>query len=127
MAGSGMQAMLAVPLNVRDRTLGALDMYSRSPEPFSPEDCSVAEVYAGHAGVALANLETHEAAVELAAQLQQALDSRAVIEQAKGILMASRGLDAEQAFEVLVSASQRENTQLRDVATTVVDTTVGRR
>lgn len=122
MTGSGMQAMLAMPLTVRDRTLGALNIYSRTAEPFSAEDFSVAELYAGQAGVALANLETHETAVELAAQLRRALDSRAVIEQAKGILMASRGLNADQAFDVLVSASQRENRKLRDIALNLVET-----
>lgn len=122
MADSGMEAMLAVPLTVRERTLGALNIYSRTPAPFSAEDFSIAELYAGQAGVALANLETHETAVELAAQLRRALDSRAVIEQAKGILMASRGLNPQQAFETLVAASQRENRKLRDIATDVVDT-----
>ena len=125
MADSGMHAMLAVPLIVRDRTLGALNIYSRTPAPFSAEDFSVAELYAGQAGVALANLETHEAAVELAAQLRRALDSRAVIEQAKGILMASRGVDAQEAFETLVTASQHENRKLHDIAATVVETVLG--
>jgi GAF domain-containing protein len=125
MVDSGMEAMLAMPLTVRDRTLGALNIYSRTPAPFSAEDFSIAELYAGQAGVALANLETHEVAVELAAQLRRALDSRAIIEQAKGILMASRGLNAEQAFETLIAASQHENRKLRDIATTVVETVVG--
>lgn len=125
MADSGMEAMLALPLTVRDRTLGALNLYARTPDPFSAEDFSVAELYAGQAGVALANLEAHEAAVELAAQLRRALDSRAVIEQAKGILMASRGLTAQEAFETLVAASQRENRKLRDIAATVVETVLG--
>lgn len=125
MADSGMEAMLAVPLTVRDRTLGALNIYSRTPAPFSAEDFSIAELYAGQAGVALANLETHETAVELAAQLRRALDSRAVIEQAKGILMASRGLTAQEAFETLVAASQHENRKLRDIAADVVDTILG--
>ncbi len=125
MAGSGMAAMLAVPLTVRDRTLGALNLYSRTPTPFSAEDFSIAELYAGQAGVALANLETHEIAVELGAQLRRALDSRAVIEQAKGIVMASRGLDADRAFETLVAASQRENRKLRDIAAEVVEAVVG--
>lgn len=74
------------PTRPPGHTLGALNIYSRTPAPFSAEDFSIAQLYASQAGVALANLETHEAAVELAAQLRRALDSRAVIEQAKGIL-----------------------------------------
>lgn len=75
--------------------------------------------------MALANLETHEAAVELAAQLRRALDSRAIIEQAKGLLMASRGVDAQEAFETLVTASQHDNRKLHDIADTVVETVLG--
>lgn len=125
MTGSGMQAMVAIPLIVRERTIGTLGIYSRAPAPFTAEDRTGAELYAAQAGIALANVEAHEQAVELAAQLRSALDSRAVIDQAIGILMATRGLDAAQGFQELVAASQRENRKLRDIATTVVDAVVG--
>ena len=110
---------------MRDRTLGALNIYSRTPAPFSPEDFSVAELYAGQAGVALANLETHEAAIELAAQLRRALDSRAVIEQAKGMLAERRHMDMNDAFELLRSRARNTNQKLSDVASAVLDGTLG--
>jgi AmiR/NasT family two-component response regulator len=55
--------------------------------------------------------------------MRLAMESRAVIEQAKGVLMAQRGVDAEQAFEILRQASQRSNRKLRDVAAGIVATT----
>jgi AmiR/NasT family two-component response regulator len=55
--------------------------------------------------------------------MRLAMESRAVIEQAKGVLMAQRGVDAEQAFEILRQASQRYNRKLRDVAAGIVATT----
>jgi AmiR/NasT family two-component response regulator len=62
---------------------------------------------------------------DLAVQMQQALASRAVIEQAKGILMAARGCTDQQAFSILVELSQSSNRKLRDVATAVVEQTQG--
>jgi AmiR/NasT family two-component response regulator len=56
----------------------------------------------------------------LSEQLQEALESRAVIEQAKGILIAERGCDPDEAFDVLRTRSQRENRKLRDVAGGIV-------
>ncbi|MFD6959298.1 ANTAR domain-containing response regulator [Streptomyces venezuelae] len=61
------------------------------------------------------------------AQLQQALTSRPVIDQARGVLMAAGGCSAEQAWEVLVEISQRSNTKLRQVAEMVVAGTSGER
>ena len=55
--------------------------------------------------------------------MRLAMESRAVIEQAKGVLMAQQGIDAEQAFEVLRGASQRYNRKLRDIARGIVDGT----
>jgi AmiR/NasT family two-component response regulator len=51
------------------------------------------------------------------------MESRAVIEQAKGVLMAQRGIDSQQAFEMLRDASQRYNRKLRDIATGIVEST----
>jgi AmiR/NasT family two-component response regulator len=71
--------------------------------------------------VVLANARAYWAAFELAEGLRQAMDSRAVIEQAKGKLMAQTGRTPDEAFAMLVSASQRENVKLRDVARRIVE------
>ncbi|HET6394162.1 MAG TPA: ANTAR domain-containing protein, partial [Blastococcus sp.] len=60
---------------------------------------------------------------EQARNMRIAMDSRAVIEQAKGVLMAQRKVDAEQAFEILREASQRYNRKLREIAQGIVDGT----
>ena len=72
----------------------------------------VAEVIA----VAVANADAHAQLGEQARNMRLAMESRAVIEQAKGVLMAQRHVDADQAFEILREASQRYNRKLRDIA-----------
>ena len=68
-----------------------------------------------------------EAALRLVDQLRDALETRDVIGQAKGILMAAEAISADDAFLILVRASQRQNRKLRDIAADVVESTVGRR
>ncbi|MGH8934335.1 MAG: ANTAR domain-containing protein [Egibacteraceae bacterium] len=77
-------------------------------------------MFAAQAAVALANTQTYAASVRLAAQLGEALDSRAVIEQAKGILMASRRCSEDEAFDPLRAASQAQQRKLRHLAQEVV-------
>ncbi len=73
-----------------------------------------------HASVVLANAQAYWSAYELSRQLQQAMESRASIEQAKGILIEQSGVNEDEAFQLLRRASQRENRKLRDIATEVV-------
>jgi GAF domain-containing protein len=121
-AERGTRSMVSLPVSVESKTTGALNVYARSPDVFGPVEVSVAEVIAGHASLVsqtAAALFRHK---EIALQLQEAMTSRAVIEQAKGILMSAGRCTAEQAFELLVEASQRRNVKLRDVAARVVET-----
>jgi AmiR/NasT family two-component response regulator len=80
----------------------------------------VGRLFAGQAGVAIANAEVYRASVALTGQLQEAMASRAVIEQAKGVLMAEQKCTPEEAFTLLRSASQRENVKLREIAERIV-------
>lgn len=68
----------------------------------------------------IANSTLYWQANELAVQLREALESRAVIDQAKGILMARDGVSADEAFSLLLKASQRGNCKVRDIAQTLV-------
>ena len=77
--------------------------------------------------VAVANADAHAQLFEQARNMRLAMESRAVIEQAKGVLMAQRHVDAEQAFEILREASQRYNRKLRDIAAGIVESTAGHR
>jgi GAF domain-containing protein len=116
----GILSTLAVPLQVRGEVIGALNLHSFREHSFSDSDDQIAQLFAGQAAVALANAQTHAAAVSLAAQLHDALESRGTIEQAKGILVAQQHCSPDDAFELLVQRSQHENRKLRLVADDIV-------
>jgi AmiR/NasT family two-component response regulator len=81
--------------------------------------------FSAYAGVALANMHLHQAQGKVAEQLQEAMQSRATIEQAKGILMGERRCTSDEAFNLLVELSQKSNRKLRDVAQALVDQATG--
>lgn len=95
---------------------GALNVYSRQPYGIARADRDVLLLLATHASLALATTQAVTRGQLQKEQLQQALDSRDAIGQAKGILMARRGIDAAEAFEVLRHTSQNMNVKLRELA-----------
>jgi GAF domain-containing protein len=118
------RSSLSVPLPYQGTSIGALNNYSTQPAAFASPDSlraglEVAEVVA----VAVANADAHHQLSEQTRNMRVAMESRAVIEQAKGVLMAQRHVDAEQAFEILREASQRYNRKLRDIALGIVEST----
>lgn len=115
----GVRHVLALGLPIAQRTVGALNLYGLQ-DPFSAADVAVAESFAGVAAVAVANAALYDSTADLAENLQVAMRSRAVIEQAKGVLMAERGVGADDAFELLRVASRHTNRKLRDIAVDVV-------
>lgn len=120
----GVRSSLSIPLPFQDTSIGALNNYSSLPSAFDSEESlsaglEVAEVVA----VAVANATAHAELGEQTRNMRLAMESRAVIEQAKGVLMAQRHVDAEQAFELLREASQRYNRKLRDIAQGIVAST----
>jgi GAF domain-containing protein len=122
----GVRASLSVPLPYQGSSIGALNVYSTQVAAFATPAAleaglEVAEVVA----VAVANADAQAKLEEQALHMRRAMESRAVIEQAKGVLMAQRRIDADQAFEVLREASQRYNRKLRDIATGIVAGTQG--
>jgi GAF domain-containing protein len=120
----GVTNTVSIGLPVADRTIGALNVYGMDGgEPFDQEAIATAQTFAHYAAVALANAHLYTSTVELVQQLQQALQSRAVIDQAKGIIMAQRRCNPDEAFTHLVAQSQRQNRKLRDLATEIVDRT----
>ncbi|SNR61523.1 GAF and ANTAR domain-containing protein [Blastococcus mobilis] len=115
---------LSVPLPYQGSTIGALNVYSSRPAAFAPPESLAAGLEVAETiAVAVANADAHWRLGEQTRNMRLAMDSRAVIEQAKGVLMAQRHVDAEQAFEVLREASQRYNRKLRDIAQGIVDGT----
>jgi GAF domain-containing protein len=121
---AGVMSSLSVPLPYQGSSIGALNNYSTKVAAFAdPESLRAGREVAEVIAVAVANADAHWQLGEQNRNMRLAMESRAVIEQAKGVLMAQRHLDAEQAFEVLREASQRYNRKLRDIAIGIVEST----
>ncbi|HUQ56348.1 MAG TPA: ANTAR domain-containing protein [Lentzea sp.] len=121
-AERGMGALLSTALlpGVRPpRLSGALNIYSRERHGLGERDQAAALLLATHASLALAHTEAVDRAALQAQQLRRAIDSRDVIGQAKGILMARRGLTADEAFDVLRRTSQDLNVKLVEIAESI--------
>jgi GAF domain-containing protein len=117
----GVRSSLSVPLPYQGSSIGALNNYATQPAAFaSPASLDAGQEVAEAIAVAVANADAHARLGERARNMQLAMESRAIIEQAKGVLMAQRHVDAEQAFEILRDASQRYNRKLRDIAAGIV-------
>jgi GAF domain-containing protein len=120
-AERGINSSLSLPLMVRGTARGALNLYSRTARAFSDSSRSTAMLFAAQAAVALANRQTYEASVRLAEELREALRSRAVIEQAKGVIRARDKCTDDEAFELLRVTSQHANRKLHDIACDLVE------
>jgi GAF domain-containing protein len=117
---AGVLGVLAVPLIVTDQALGALNLYSATASGFSEADEETALLYSEQAAVACANSEVYWRTYSLTEHLREALESRDVIGQAKGILMARRCCTSDEAFEAIRQVSQRRNVKVREIAEGVV-------
>jgi GAF domain-containing protein len=118
----GVFSTLSLPMVVGEESIGAMNLYARVTDAFADDDESVGEDLAGAAASTLANVTAYRTAFELGQNLTEAMKSRAVIEQAKGMLMArTPGMTPDQAFELLRTASQRENVKLREIAQRIVE------
>ena len=115
------RSFLAAPLIVRDDGIGSLNLYSAESHGFAALDEAVVVLFAAQAAVAVANSRLYQSARVLSAQLEAAMASRAIIEQAKGVIMAVRTVDADTAFDLLRRTSQAENRKLRQIAADVVN------
>ena len=110
----------AVPMRLRARTLGALGLFGRETGRLNERDLSLAQALADVASIALSQKQERDDHATLTAQLQTALDSRVVLEQAKGILAQRGDLDMTHAFQVLRGFARDRNLKLSDVAEAVV-------
>lgn len=120
-AAHGIHSTLSLPLATGTASMGAMNLYARRANCFSELDDQVGADLAGSAAAVLANVSAYWTAFDLSQQLTEALETRAVIEQAKGILMArAPDLTADDAFDLLRRASQRENVKLREIAQRLV-------
>jgi GAF domain-containing protein len=118
----GIGSYLSAPLFIDDEYQGSLNLYGKQTHGFLKLDAALLELYTAAAEAALRNARRYFQSRRRMTELQLALTSRAVIEQAKGILMAAHRITADEAFTRLVERSQRENRKLRAVAEEFIDT-----
>jgi transcriptional regulator with GAF, ATPase, and Fis domain len=111
----GVASVLSCQLASPRRVLGALNLYARKPDAFDETAREIAQIYAAHASIVIANRS-------LQANLRTAVDTRGTIGQAMGILIERHKVEPGRAFDMLVRASQDKHVKLREVAALVVET-----
>jgi GAF domain-containing protein len=111
---------LSIGLPVPQRVVGALNLYASTTEAIRPDTVAQAQASASYAGVTVANAALYTSTAE---QMRTAMQTRSVIEQAKGILMERHGYSDYAVFKALSTLSQRSNRKLRDVAAAIVQST----
>lgn len=121
-AERGALSSLSVPLGIDEdeQVTGAINIYAREPNAFDEASRTAATRFGPYAAVAAGNLHAYQGARDRADNLQAALVTRAVIDQAKGILMDRHKLTPDQAFQVLAQMSMKTNRKLHAVADELV-------
>lgn len=113
----GIRSSLSMPVVAADDGVGALNFYDHRPSHFDPVKRALAELFAGQCSITA--LYWHH--VNQSAGLRKAMESRATIEQAKGVLIATTGCSPDGAFDLLREQSQMENRKLREIAQEIVE------
>ncbi|GAA1368868.1 GAF and ANTAR domain-containing protein [Streptomyces beijiangensis] len=117
----GFVSVQALPMRLRDEVVGALNLFGVEPGPFDPAATPIAQALADVATISLLQQRSTRRSTVLNEQLQAALDSRVLIEQAKGKFAERRGTDMEQAFSALRGYARSHNRRLSDVARDFID------
>lgn len=120
-AETGTNSMLSYVLDVGEGALGALNLTSSKANSFSEDDIATGSLFASQAGIALANALTHESDQKKIHQLEEGIETRQVIGQAVGFIMASQDVDADEGFRILVRISQNKNVKIRALAQRLLD------
>lgn len=119
-AEHGVEAVVGVPLVLDEQPIGALNLYSPRVHEWAADELQLAELLAHMATSYVVNANTLDQQRQLNGQLQGALESRVVIEQAKGVVASARGVTVEEAFDLIRKHARDHNTKLRTVAEAVV-------
>lgn len=117
----GLASAASISMRLNGESLGTLDVYHTSPRDWSVEDVGIARVLADIASGYVATASALERQRRTTQQLQRALDSRVIIEQAKGIIAAERKITVDEAFGVLRDHARSHNAHLRSVAEAVIN------
>ena len=121
---AGFNALCAVPMRAHADIIGALNLFRGSDQPFSDADLEIARAMAQVATIALIQERAIRERSMLAGQLQAALHSRVIIEQAKGMLAEHLSTTVDQAFQLLNKYAREHNRRLTEVARDVVERTI---
>ncbi|MDQ1620374.1 MAG: hypothetical protein QOE19_2943 [Actinomycetota bacterium] len=117
---AGFRSVAALPLRLRDETIGALNLFREQPDALSPEEIALGQALADVATIGILQERGVRRREVLAQQLQSALNSRIVIEQAKGVIAERTGVDMDDAFRLLRRAARSRHEHLSDTAVKVV-------
>jgi GAF domain-containing protein len=123
----GLRSVLSAPMIAGNESIGAIKVYSREVAAYDEHSEHLLTLFAEQAAILLANMRSLQDAQQLSAQLKDALTRRDVIGQAKGILISQGAAGEEAAFGMLVSASQRSNVKLHELAGQLVASVISRR
>jgi GAF domain-containing protein len=121
---AGFHSVHALPLRLRGTVIGALNLFHIEPGDMRQADIDAAQALADVATIAILSHRASLEAQVVNEQLNRALNSRIIIEQAKGVISERAGLDMEQSFSALRTYARNENLRLVDVAREVVDGTL---
>ncbi|MGO8958647.1 MAG: ANTAR domain-containing protein [Streptosporangiaceae bacterium] len=121
---AGFESAVALPLRLRDVTLGALNLLRTTRDPMDEADVIVSKAFADLAALSIAQHRASTEAQRLNEQLSAALTSRVVIEQAKGVISERAGVDLAEAFARLRAYARNSNQRLTDVAKAAIDGTL---
>ncbi|MCI4657239.1 GAF and ANTAR domain-containing protein [Cryobacterium zhongshanensis] len=120
----GFAAVFAIPLRLRETTIGALNLLSSVPGALPTQDVRAAQALADVATIGILQERTLRESMSVREQLTNALTSRVVIEQAKGVLAHSRGISMEEAFTLLRTYARTNRLLLSRVAQGLVEQTL---
>jgi transcriptional regulator with GAF, ATPase, and Fis domain len=120
---AGFAAVQALPMRLREQVIGALNLFRSGPGALAPADIRVGQALADVATISLLHERSMRHSDTLNEQLQTALNSRVIIEQAKGKLAERLGVDMDQAFSLLRDRARVSNRRLSDLARDFVDGT----
>jgi GAF domain-containing protein len=122
--GGGFYSVHALPMRSRGVAVGALNLFRITPGPLSVEDIAVAQALADVATIAVIQYQASIGAAELISQLNEALNSRIIVEQAKGKVSESSGMDMAASFQRLRQHARSHNLRLTDLARSIADGTL---
>ncbi|MGX7825387.1 ANTAR domain-containing protein [Actinokineospora sp. 24-640] len=117
----GFHSAQALPMRLRDETIGALNLFRTKPGSLGEADLGIGQAMADVATVGLIQERAISAGELLATQLQNALHSRVQLEQAKGMLAQGSGVGMDQAFQAMRDYARGHNRKLSDVAARIID------